>query len=146
MFSVLDVSAELERAASMSGLNVATTLDWLAPVIVPFKTPGDRDRARVRSRRSVVASSARKVMLNGVLLYVVVWPAGRAATWKDPRGMFEVRVDRWTAVIGTKLITFAPVTPSLDVVRSIPPCCTVSRECESALVPVDGTRRRAPGR
>ena len=35
---------------TMSVLNVATTLDWLPPVTVPFKTPGDRDRARVDQR------------------------------------------------------------------------------------------------
>ena len=51
-------------------------------------------------------------MLNGVLSYVVDWPAACPVTWKYPSEMFELASTE-ALVIGTKLIIFEPVTPSL---------------------------------
>src|SRR3954462_15915727 len=51
-------------------------------------------------------------MANGVWLYVVVSPVGRAATTKVPR-LSDDEVVRFEFDTGTKLMTFVPVIPVL---------------------------------
>ena len=66
MISVLDVLPSWKEPDD-GVLNVATTLDWLPPVITPFRTPVI---VTVPGLISVVPLSVpgRNVMLNGVLL------------------------------------------------------------------------------
>jgi hypothetical protein len=131
MESVLDVVPSWNEPDD-GVLNVATTLDWLLPVTVPLRTP---EIVTVPGLVSglLLSVCGKNVMLNGVSVYVVGCELGASgATWKNPSGTFEV-VSTLADVIGTKLITFAPDTPSAAVIA---PAVLYPR-IESALVLVE---------
>jgi hypothetical protein len=97
-------------------LNVATTSDWLEPLIVPWRKPVMVIGVSLGSGVALLTCVVRYVIVNGVWSYVVLIPSFSGATRNSPRLNDDGAVYCPVATL-LKLMTFGPVMP----VRPIEP-------------------------